>query len=59
MYYFLGMRFATLQIKAAIIEIVRKFRLEVNTKTQEPFVFDPKNFMLMPIGGIWIDLKPL
>lgn len=54
-----GMRFATLQIKAAIIEIVTNFELSINAKTQEPFIFDPKAILLIPIGGIWIDFKPI
>lgn len=53
------MRFGTAQVKAAIIEIVRNYEISVNKKMQLPIVFDPKNFLLMPIGGIWVDLKPL
>ena len=55
----LGMRFATIQLKAAIIEIIRNFEISVNSKTEQPTVFDPKNFLLMPKGGIWLDYKPL
>lgn len=55
----LGMRFATCQAKAGIVEIVKNFELSVNSKTQEPLIFNPKEFMLNPIGGLWLNIKPL
>ncbi|XP_058061357.1 probable cytochrome P450 28a5 [Anopheles bellator] len=55
----LGMRFAQAQVKRAIVEIIEKFQLTVNRKTQEPFEMDPTNFLLYPVGGIWLDYKPL
>ncbi|KAJ6638130.1 putative cytochrome P450 28a5, partial [Pseudolycoriella hygida] len=55
----LGMRFALTQSKAAVAEILRNFEVTVNTKTQEPLVLDPKAFLLLPIGGLWINLKAL
>ncbi|XP_052869184.1 probable cytochrome P450 28a5 [Anopheles cruzii] len=55
----LGMRFAQAQIKRAIVEIIENFQLTVNRKTQEPFEMDPKMFILMPKGSIWLDYKPI
>lgn len=55
----LGMRFALAQAKAGLIEIVKNFEISVNKKTQEPFVLDPKEFMTMPIGGIWLNFKSI
>lgn len=54
----LGMRFALTQVKSALVEIVRKFEVSLNTKMQLPIVYDPKNFMLTPLGGIWVDFEP-
>lgn len=53
------MRFALAQSKAAVAEILRNFEITVNPKTKEPLVLDPKAFLLLPIGGLWVNLKPL
>lgn len=55
----LGQRFGTTQSKAAVVQIVRNYAIRVNNKTQEPYVIDPKAFLTMPIGGLWIDLEKL
>lgn len=55
----IGMRFALLQVKAAVVEIVRNHQLSVNEKTQKSIVYDPKNFLLMPVGGVWLNFKPI
>uniref|UniRef100_A0A182LVJ4 Cytochrome P450 n=1 Tax=Anopheles culicifacies TaxID=139723 RepID=A0A182LVJ4_9DIPT len=44
----LGMRFAFTQVKRAVVEIVERFTLSVNSKTIEPFEMNPEQFMLMP-----------
>lgn len=56
---FLGMRFALMQMKAALVELIRNYEVTVNKKTKVPFVYDPANFLLMPLGGIWVDFKPI
>ncbi|KXJ78555.1 hypothetical protein RP20_CCG004239 [Aedes albopictus] len=55
----LGMRFAIAQVKRGIVEILDKFELTVNAKTQVPLTFEPKMFMLYPVGGIWLDYKSI
>ena len=55
----LGMKFALLQSKAAIAEIVKNFEISVNKKTPEKLIIDPKEFMNITIGGLWLDFKPL
>ncbi|KAG5671161.1 hypothetical protein PVAND_001374 [Polypedilum vanderplanki] len=55
----IGMRFALMQSKAAVIEIVRNFELSVNNKTQKPLVLDPKQYMNIKVGGLWLDLKTI
>ena len=55
----LGMRFAKAMLKRGISEVVKNFELTVNKKTQQPLVHDPKQFMIMPIGGLWLDFKPI
>lgn len=55
----LGQRFALTQIKAALVEIFKNFEVTLNEKTQVPLVMDPKEFLNLPQGGIWIDFKKI
>ena len=55
----LGMKFALLQSKAAIAEIVNNFEISVNAKTPEKLIIDPKEFMNITTGGLWLDFKPV
>nr|NP_001351649.1 probable cytochrome P450 28a5 [Aedes albopictus] len=51
----LGMRFAIAQMKRGLVEILDKFELSLNSKTQVPLRYEPKMFMLYPVGGVWIN----
>ncbi|KAJ6635496.1 putative cytochrome P450 28a5 [Pseudolycoriella hygida] len=53
----LGMRFSTLQIKAAIAEIVSNFHISVNARTKEPIIVKPKDFLYLAIGEVYLDYK--
>lgn len=53
------MRFALLQSKAAIAEIIQHFEVTVNPKTKEPLVIDPQGLFSMPVGGLWLNFKAL
>lgn len=55
----LGMKFALLQIQVGILKIVKHFEISVNSKTIEPIELDPKQLLLNPTGGIWLNLKAL
>lgn len=48
-----------MQSKAAIVEIVRNFKLTVNDKTQRPLVIDEKEFINVKKGGLWLDFKAI
>ncbi|XP_055612264.1 probable cytochrome P450 28d1 [Uranotaenia lowii] len=55
----LGMRFALLQIKRGICEIVRNFRITLDRKTKQPLILDRKAFNSTPDGGIWLRFEAL
>jgi hypothetical protein len=55
----LGMRFASIQSKSAIAGIVKNFEISVNEKTQHPLEMDPKEFINIKKGGLWLDLKQI
>jgi len=53
------MRFATAQIKAAIVELISKFNVKINPKTRLDNHFDPIQFLITLQGGIWLDFEKL
>lgn len=55
----IGMKFVQMQSKAAVVEIITKFQVKVSDKTQEPLVVDPKEFLNIKQGGLWLDFIPL
>lgn len=55
----MGMRYGTLQVKVAIVELIRNFIFKPNTKTQMPCVYDPSEFLLSQIGGLWVNFIPI
>lgn len=53
------MRFSTLQIKTAIVEIVRNFQITVNDRTPDPLIVMPENYLYLPVHNIFLDYAPL
>jgi len=51
------MRFATSQIKAAIVELISKFNVKVNPKTRKDNLYDPTLFLANLNGGIWLEME--
>lgn len=54
-----GMKFATAQVKAAIVKVVQDFRISVNPKTRSDNYLNPTFFMSLLDGGIWLDFEPI
>lgn len=48
------MRIASAMIKTAVADIVRNFELIPTEKTSPKFVQNPKNFMSMMEGGVYL-----
>lgn len=53
----LGMRYSTLKIKAAIVEIIKNFEISINSRTKEPIIVKPKDFLYLHIHDIFLDYK--
>uniref|UniRef100_A0A1B0A3I5 Cytochrome P450 n=1 Tax=Glossina pallidipes TaxID=7398 RepID=A0A1B0A3I5_GLOPL len=53
-----GVRFGFIQIKTALIEILRQFRVQVNPKTRSDYKFDEFYFPRLD-GGVWLDFQSL
>jgi len=53
----IGMRFALLEAKVAVITVLTKFSFKRGTKTQEPLVLDAENQLAWPKGGLWVRIE--
>jgi len=52
----IGMRFALIEVKTALCQIVKNFSLEPCAKTPIPMEFDNSS-SLAPVGGMWLTMK--
>jgi cytochrome P450 len=50
----IGMRFALLQVKTAIVRTVTEFKIVPSSKTVKELVPDPLSPNGGPIGGVWV-----
>ncbi|CAD7092573.1 unnamed protein product [Hermetia illucens] len=55
----LGMRFALCQSKAAVVEIIRNWRVKLNPRTNPNFIIDSHHFLCVPEGGSWVDFEQI
>ncbi|XP_047352250.1 cytochrome P450 9e2-like [Vespa velutina] len=53
----IGERFALMETKIVIVNILKKFIIKRTSKTTDPVVFDNKSFNLKIKGGFWINLE--
>ncbi|KAF5288529.1 hypothetical protein FQA39_LY15397 [Lamprigera yunnana] len=54
----IGSRFALLEIKMIIVEILRRFEIVPNAKTEIPIKPSIINFNGLPDKGLWVSFKP-
>ncbi|XP_014244280.1 probable cytochrome P450 6a13 [Cimex lectularius] len=52
----IGQRFAMLEMKLALVQLIKNYEMRLSEKTVQPLVLDPKSFILAPVDGIWIKL---
>lgn len=55
----IGSKFAMMQSKAAIVEVIKNFKLSVSEKTKKVLILDPNEFLNIKKGGLWLDFKPV
>ena len=53
----IGMRFALLQMKLALVRILTNFKIETCSKTVEKLEIDPQSRSGQPKGGFWVKLE--
>lgn len=54
-----GMRFAYVQIKAAIVEVVRRFEISVDEQTPESLTISPTEFMNVMNHKLMLNFKQI
>ncbi|KAL7036962.1 hypothetical protein ACKWTF_009015 [Chironomus riparius] len=55
----LGMKFASMACKAAVVQLVKNFKITVNSRTSEELRIDPNEFLNIKKGGLWLNFKPV
>lgn len=53
----IGLRFGMLQTKVALSVLLRNYQFSLDPKTSVPLMADPKQFLTVPLGGIWVNIK--
>ncbi|ERL89674.1 hypothetical protein D910_07037 [Dendroctonus ponderosae] len=53
----IGMRFAMIQSKVALVLSLVHYELRLSERTQLPLKMETKGIILAPIGGLWIEFK--
>jgi len=53
----IGMRFGLMQTKVGLVSLLSKYQISVSKKTPIPIVFDPTSFVLLPLGGMWLQIR--
>lgn len=56
---FIGKRFAELEMKLALVEILTKFEVEPCERTEVPLKFSKKSLVTLPENGIWLRFKKI
>ena len=53
----IGMRFAMMEAKLGLANLVRNFNLLPSEKTKEPLVLDPSTAIAYPKGGLYVNVE--
>lgn len=55
----LGKRFAEMEMKLALTELLTKYEVEPCEKTDIPMRLSSRSLIIMPENGIWLKFKPI
>ncbi|CAH1732605.1 unnamed protein product [Aphis gossypii] len=55
----IGKRFAEMEMKLALTEVLTKYEVEPCDKTDIPMRFSQKSLLIAPENGIWLKFKPI
>lgn len=55
----IGLRFAMLSAKLAMVELIKNFKFSTCEKTVDPIQFDKRSLLLKAQGGLWVRIEKL
>lgn len=55
----IGMRFALLEVKFGIAQLLSRLSFSLNSRVKLPLELDPKAFIMEIKGGLWLDVKKI
>ncbi|XP_026734796.1 cytochrome P450 9e2-like [Trichoplusia ni] len=55
----IGLRFAMLSAKLAMVELLKNFKFSACEKTVDPIQFDKRSLLLKAQGGLWVHIESL
>lgn len=58
-FFFLGKRFAEMEMRLALLEMLSKFEVLPCEKTEVPLKYSNKVLTLMPKHGIWLKFQKI
>ncbi|KAK9499933.1 hypothetical protein O3M35_002868 [Rhynocoris fuscipes] len=53
----IGKRFAEMEMQVALVKLLLNYKFKFNPKTKTPLVYNPNSILLLPVGGIWVNLE--
>lgn len=53
----IGLRFGMIQAKVGLASLLRDFKFNKCSKSVFPMVFNPQQHILMPKGGMWLNVE--
>jgi hypothetical protein len=58
-HFFAGLRFGMMEIKTALVTVLRDYKFTVNPRTHVPVQPSPISLMYDAIGGLWLDCEKI
>ena len=55
----IGLRFGMMQARIGLVTLLNNFEFELGSKTTVPLTFEHNQFILSPVGGVYLKLKSI
>lgn len=51
------MRFGLMQVKVTLAVLIKHYKFTLHSKTRVPLQMEPANFIMAPLGGVWLSTE--
>lgn len=55
----IGLRFGMMQARIGLVTLLNNFEFSLGSQTPVPLTFETGQFILSPVGGLYLKLKPI